>query len=249
LRTCSGRCRGRHHAGRRHLAARPRARGWALLTALLAALLVGLAGMTAQVSARVEREREREDELLRAGAAIARALASYRASPLAPVQELPKELAELVEDRRGPRVLRHLRTVPLDPATARRDWIVVREAGRVVGVRSSSTRPPLRKVGFPPEYAAFEKARTLGDWTFTAAAAAAAGPPPPGRPTASRGPSRSEAPAAGAGPAAPPVPSLFPSPLTSPVPPASASASPSARPTSQSPMQTPSPRPNPESPQ
>ena len=247
MRTCSGPCRGRHHGGRRPLAARPRARGWALLTALLAALLVGLAGMTAQVSARVEREREREDELLRAGASIARALASYQASPLATVQEFPKDLAELVEDRRGPRVLRHLRTVPLDPATSRRDWIVVREAGRVVGVRSASTRPPLRKVGFPPEYAAFEKARTLGDWTFTAAAAAAAAAKPtaPGRPSVPQGPSRPPAPSAPAGLAASPFQSAFPS----PVPPASASASPSARPTSPSPMQIPSSRPNPENPQ
>ena len=246
MRTCDGTFRGRRHRGPRRLAARPRARGWALLTALLAALLVGLAGMTAQVSARVEREREREDELLRAGASIARALASYGASPLATVPEFPKELAELVEDRRGPRVLRHLRTVPLDPTTSRRDWIVVREAGRVVGVRSASTRPPLRKVGFPPEYAAFEKARTLGDWTFTAAAAAAAAaakPTAPGRPSVPQGPSRPPAPSAPAGLAASPFQSAFPS----PVPPAS--ASPSARPTSPSPMQIPSSRPNPENPQ
>ena len=48
----------------------------------------------------------------------------------------------------------------------------MRDAGRIVGVRSASMRPPLRKVGFPPEYVAFEKARTLGDWTFTASASA-----------------------------------------------------------------------------
>lgn len=251
MRTCDGTFRGRRHGGPRRLAARPRARGWALLTALLAALLVGLAGMTAQVSARVEREREREDELLRAGASIARALASYQASPLATVPEFPKELAELVEDRRGPRMLRHLRTVPLDPATSRRDWIVVREAGRVVGVRSASTRPPLRKVGFPPEYVAFEKARTLGDWTFTAAAAAAAAAKPtaPGRSSVPQGPSRPPTPSAPAGLAASPLPPRFPSAFPSPVPPASASASPSARPTSPSPMQIPSSRPNPENPQ
>lgn len=136
------------------------------MTALLSALLVGLAGMTAQVGARIERERERELELLRAGRAIALALASYRASPFAVAPEFPRELAELVEDRRGPRVLRHLRSVPLDPVTGRRDWVAIVESGRIVGVHSASTRPPLRRTGFPPELVAFEKARTLADWRF-----------------------------------------------------------------------------------
>lgn len=235
MQTCEANARRRRSAMRRPLAPRRRARGWALLTALLAALLVGLAGMTAQVSARVEREREREDELLRVGAAIARALASYRASPLVSVQEFPRDLSELVEDRRGPRVLRHLRAVPRDPATDRREWILVRDAGRIVGVRSASTRPPLRQVGFPPEFATFEKARTLGDWTFMAAAAAAAPPAAPGRPATLRAPpsplGATWSASASAFPSAPPSPF----------------ASTSALQASQPPVPIPSPRPNPES--
>ena len=163
---------------RRRVAPRRGAAGWALLTALLAALLVGLAGMTAQVGARVEREREREDDLLRAGRTIALALAAYHASPLAPVQEYPRDLAELVDDRRGPRVLRHLRVVPIDPATGHRDWVLIREGGRIIGVHSAATRAPLRRVGFPAEYAAtFERARSLADWRFVPVQAIRAVPP------------------------------------------------------------------------
>jgi len=235
LRTCETTARRRRAGLRRSLAPPRRVRGWALLTALLAALLVGLAGMTAQVSARVEREREREDELLRVGTAIARALASYRASPLVSVPEFPKDLTELVEDRRGPRVLRHLRAVPRDPATDQREWILVRDAGRIVGVRSASTRPPLRKVGFPPEYASFEKARTLADWTFTAAASAQPGAP--GRPANPASPQASPSAVPG------PTSSASASPFAS----ASPSASPSVLQASQPAMQIPSPRPNPES--
>lgn len=170
---------------RRPRAARRLAGGWALLTALLAALLVGIAGMTAQVGARIEREREREVELMRAGRAIAQALAAYHASPLVAAPEFPRDLAELVEDRRGPRVLRHLRVVPLDPVTGRRDWVTIVEGGRIVGVHSSSTRPPLRRTGFPPELAAFEKARTLADWRFVPVASSAR-PDTPAAPTPSR---------------------------------------------------------------
>lgn len=156
--------------------------GWALLTALLAALLVGVAGMTAQVGARIERERERELELLRAGRAIAQALASYHASPFAATPEYPRELAELVEDRRGPRVLRHLRSVPPDPVTGCRDWVAIVEAGRIVGVHSASTRPPLRRAGFPPELVAFERARTLADWRFVPVTSSARPVPPAAQP-------------------------------------------------------------------
>lgn len=237
MRTCETTARRRRAGLRRSLAPPRRVRGWALLTALLAALLVGLAGMTAQVSARVEREREREDELLRVGTAIARALASYRASPLVSVPEFPRDLTELVEDRRGPRVLRHLRAVPRDPATDQREWILVRDAGRIVGVRSASTRPPLRKVGFPPEYASFEKARTLADWTFTAAASAQPGAP--GRPANPASPQAS--PSAVPGPTSSASASPFAATSASPF------ASPSAHQASQPAMQIPSTRPNPES--
>ena len=141
--------------------------------------------MTAQVGARIEREREREVELLRAGRAIAQALAAYHASPFVSAPEYPRDLLELVEDRRGPGVLRHLRAVPVDPVTGRRDWVTIAEAGRIVGVHSASTRPPLRRAGFPPEYVAFEKARTLADWRFVPVASprpATPVVPPPSRP-------------------------------------------------------------------
>ncbi|MEI7446129.1 MAG: hypothetical protein WCK28_14660 [Burkholderiales bacterium] len=118
-------------------------------------------------------------------AAFAQALAAYHASPLVAVPEYPRELAELVEDRRGPRVQRHLRVVPLDPVTGRRDWVTIVEAGRIVGVHSASTRPPLRRAGFPPELAAFEKARTLADWRFVPVASSAR-PDAPAAPSPSR---------------------------------------------------------------
>lgn len=161
---------------------RPRAGGWALLTMLLATALVALSASMALTVHRLERDREREAELLRAGVAIATAIARYRDSPFATAPELPRALGDLIEDRRGPRTLRHLRRIPLDPVTGRAEWGLLREGDRIVGVHSLAGRPPLRRHGFPPALAAFEKAATLREWRFTA--------PPPGAPPTSAAPGR-----------------------------------------------------------
>jgi hypothetical protein len=142
--------------------------GWALLTMLLATALVALGGAAAVTAHRIEREREREAELLRAGAAIAGAIARYRDSPFATSPELPRTLADLLEDRRGPLPIRHLRRIPRDPITDRIEWGLVREGDRISGVYSLATRAPLRRTGFPAALASFEAAPSLRDWRFTA---------------------------------------------------------------------------------
>jgi hypothetical protein len=40
--------------------------------------------------------------------------------------------------------------------------------GQIIGVHSNSGREPLRKDGFPTEYAAFRQARSYADWKFVA---------------------------------------------------------------------------------
>jgi type II secretory pathway pseudopilin PulG len=156
--------------------------GWALLTMLLATALVALSATVAVTAHRIEREREREAELLRAGAEIASAIGRYRDSPFATAPELPRSFGDLIEDRRGPRAIRHLRRVPRDPITDRAEWGLLREGDRIAGVHSLATRPPLRRHGFPPAFAAFESAATLREWRFTAPppGASPAGASPPG---------------------------------------------------------------------
>jgi hypothetical protein len=92
--------------------------------------------------------------------------------------EWPRTLAELLEDKRTARTVRHLRRLPVDPTSGRAEWGLLREGDRIVGVHSLSSRPPLRRRNFPPEFAAFERARRLSDWHFTAYSTANAATPP-----------------------------------------------------------------------
>lgn len=140
--------------------------GFALLAAILAAMLVALAALGTQVVLRFEREREREAQLLAVGLQFDAAIRSYYARTPGGVGEYPRELADLLEDLRGPLPARHLRRIFVDPATGSDRWGLVRHGDRIVGVHSLSQRAPIRHAGFPKGYERFEKAQRLSDWVF-----------------------------------------------------------------------------------
>ena len=82
--------------------------------------------------------RDREAELTFRGLAIASAIASYWAAGGAAggatsattsedqQRRLPNALQDLLEDRRGPVPLRHLRQLYADPYTGQPDWVLIR---------------------------------------------------------------------------------------------------------------------------
>lgn len=147
--------------------ARPPQRGFTYLLLLfaLAAGAAGLAALGERASAAVHRERERE--LIFRGSAIAEAIESYWSASPGEVKTLPYALEELVEDRRGPRVLRHLRRVYADPFTGRADWLVVgSQDGRIAGVRSRSEALAMRTFDLPPLLPTDPPAR-ISDRVFT----------------------------------------------------------------------------------
>ena len=153
--------------------------GWALLTAVLSAMLIGLSAPAAQISMRIEREREREQQLLQIGREVVAALRSYRDAPGVTQPELPRQLSDLIEDRRAIGVMRHLRRIPLDPFTGKDDWGLVRQGDRIVGIHSQANRAPLIRRGFPTDFADFDKAARLSDWRFVLSPAE---PSPPTEP-------------------------------------------------------------------
>lgn len=118
---------------------------------LLLALAVGAAGLAALGErASMAVQRERETELMFRGQQIASAIATYRAATVGPVPQLPLELKELLDDRRGKRPLHHLRQLYADPFTGRPDWVLVTtDEGRITGVRSRSNALALRVVDLP----------------------------------------------------------------------------------------------------
>lgn len=130
-------------------------------------------------------KRDKEEELLYAGRQIRQAIESYyRASPQAQgnVQspalpgskgEYPRDLADLLEDRRFSPPLRHLRRLYVDPIAGSKDWGVIKVGDRIVGIHSLSTEKPLKQSKFPPGCESFSGAERYSEWGFRADANAA----------------------------------------------------------------------------
>ena len=139
---------------------------------ILAAVIgVGLAGLGRLWS--VQAQRDREQELLFVGDQFRAAIVSYAAATPAGKPRYPRDLEDLMDDKRHPVTRRHLRQLYPDPLTGKADWELVRSTdGGIVAVHSRSPALPLKVGNFPPQFAAFEHAVTYRDWVF--------GAPPPG---------------------------------------------------------------------
>ncbi len=143
-----------------------RAGGFTYLVILLAVALFGIALAATGTVWTTAVQRDREAELIFVGGEIRKAIESYyRQSP--GVAQYPRELEELIEDRRFPFEQRHLRRIYVDPMTGRLDWVLIRnEGGALIGVRSSSDATPIKRANFDAAESAFEGAECYCDWKF-----------------------------------------------------------------------------------
>jgi type II secretory pathway pseudopilin PulG len=108
-------------------------------------------------------QREKERELLFVGQEFRRAIASYYRKD----QRFPRSLEELLEDRRYPMPVRHLRRVYRDPITGSIDWGVVEAPqGGIMGVYSKSEEKPIKSAGFAERDAAFAGVAAYSEWQF-----------------------------------------------------------------------------------
>ena len=125
-----------HACGRR---ARAGQHGFTYLWLMFA--IAAAAALSAAIGQRtsVAMQREKEAELAFRGRAMESAIRSYWTAH----SELPRSLDELVDDRRGGALRRHLRRVWTDPFTGRNDWaLVMAEDGvHLRGVHSSAEIP------------------------------------------------------------------------------------------------------------
>lgn len=116
----------------------------------------------------MERRRQREVEMVYRAQAIAAAMASYHALPVAGQgPSWPQRLEDLLEDRRSGVLKRHLRRVWPDPLTADGAWGLMPAASEphagYSGVYSLAKGTPLRAPVGVSHY---------GEWRFEASAAA-----------------------------------------------------------------------------
>jgi type II secretory pathway pseudopilin PulG len=142
-------------------------RGFTYFGVLFAIALLGCAMATGGTLWSFSARRERERELLWTGDQFRRAIASYYSAGPPGVREFPRNLADLLEDRRGPAVRRHLRRLYPDPITGNLDWQMVRlQDQSIIGVASGSALEPLKRSGFAESDSAFENASCYCDWRF-----------------------------------------------------------------------------------
>lgn len=139
--------------------------GYVGMILIVAAFGIGLAAIGELWS--TQAQREREAELLLVGRAYRDAITSYFASTRPGTPAYPQRIEDLLEDRRGPVLRRHLRNAYPDPITGSNDWgFVTAPDGRIRGVFSKSQRAPLKRAQFGPGEAGFEKAASYADWRF-----------------------------------------------------------------------------------
>ncbi len=108
-------------------------------------------------------QREKEAELLFRGNAFQAAIASYYKKE----QRYPTSLETLLEDKRYPMPVRHLRKVYADPMTGEANWALVdAPGGGFMGVHSRSDKAPIKTGNFLLKNQTFQDAQTYADWKF-----------------------------------------------------------------------------------
>ena len=147
----------------RNRALTPISRGFTYVGFLIFVALAG-AGLAAYGElASHASQREKEAELIFRGNAFQAAIGSYYKKE----QRYPASLEQLLEDKRYPMPVRHLRKLYADPMTGEPDWALVEApGGGVMGVHSRSSAEPIKTGNFAAKNQAFEEAKTYADWQF-----------------------------------------------------------------------------------
>ena len=134
---------------------------------VVAALGVGMAALGTVWSTTAKREKEAE--LLFVGDQFRQAIEGYRQRSPGAVKQYPRSLEDLLEDKRFPMTVRHLRRIWRDPLNGGTEWGLVRDGeSGITGVHSLSDGVPVKKAGFPKIYAQFEGQSSYRGWVFAA---------------------------------------------------------------------------------
>ena len=141
--------------------------GFTYIGVLLAVAVMGLVLASFGTAASVVMQRERETELLFVGDQFRRAIASYYHGTPGPIKRYPARLEDLLEDRRGVAVVRHLRKMYRDPITGTPAWGLVHAPdGSVAGVYSQSIARPRKQANFREADIGLGGADSYMEWHF-----------------------------------------------------------------------------------
>ena len=112
-------------------------------------------------------QREKEQQLLFVGNQFSRAISAYYQNSPGGINQFPKRLEDLLQDRRQPYTARYLRKIYADPITGTTRWGLIKGAdGGIIGVRSLSDAAPLKTANFGRGYESFAKKKHYSEWQF-----------------------------------------------------------------------------------
>ena len=151
--------------------------GFTYIAVLLAMLLLALSTQGVMTYVSQQAQREREADLLRIGVAYARAIGAYYEATPGSVKRWPRQLSDLIEDRRLVSTRRYLRELYPDPITRLPNWELIKAPdGGIAGVRSRSEAVPLRDSSIDLDGVTLAPAARYSDWQFVYEPAPPAGP-------------------------------------------------------------------------
>jgi hypothetical protein len=86
----------------------------------------------------------------------------------APIQQTHKlnDLKDLLQDPNTPETVRYLRRLYIDPITNKDFDLIVDPVRGIIGVKSSSQDPPLKRDNFPDDLKTFANKDKYSDWQF-----------------------------------------------------------------------------------
>ena len=141
-------------------------RGVAYIWMLLTLVLLGLGIGQWATNYATQQQRYKEQELLRVGEMYREAIRRYCNNSPAGIEICPYRLEDLLHDPRQIQMTRYIRKVWKDPITNNSFELIKNTEGMIIGVRSSSTRRPIKQKKFLPYQQGFENANTYQDWQF-----------------------------------------------------------------------------------
>jgi|tagenome__1003787_1003787.scaffolds.fasta_scaffold20932589_2 type II secretory pathway pseudopilin PulG len=141
-------------------------RGFTYLGLMIIVAVMGMALAAFGTIYSQSAQRDKEAELLFVGEQFRDAIAHYYKT--GPGGQYPKKLEDLVEDKRFPMPVRHLRRVYRDPITGSTQWGVVETPDKagIMGVFSRSEDKPIKQGNFSARQADFDAAESYTKWTF-----------------------------------------------------------------------------------
>lgn len=136
--------------------------GVLLLIAIMGAVLAGTATVWRTMS-----QRDKGRDLLFVGHEFRKAIGLYYERTPGAAKQYPKNLEDLLLDKRQTGTTRYLRRLYVDPMTGKKEWGLVRGVGGgIVGVYSLSADAPIKTGNFDEADKEFEAKSSYAEWKF-----------------------------------------------------------------------------------